>query len=157
MKERNGNLLDLLILLLIGFGILCGVGRFLETRAHSVGTEDVATVSLRILATEAHLPSCITEGEDVFLTSGERFGEIVAVRAAPARVETEADGDMLVGTWETGEFWDVDVLLRVGGSVGTNGFLRDGRYAILVGQRLSLYTERAYLYGTVKDIRISAS
>lgn len=154
MREKRGNLLDLLILLVIGFCIFSGVGRFLETRSQASVNASIAIVTLRIRGTDAYLPSAVTAGEGVFLSSGERFGSVEEISSSYARVTLESEGETVVGVWEDGSRWDAEVLLRVTGSAAEQVFLRDGRYAILSGQMLSLYTERAYLYGEVASVRI---
>lgn len=156
MKERNGNLLDLLILLAVGFGVICAIGRGLEAQKKEEGTGIEAIVTVRVTATEAYLPSVVTVGEEVFLASGEKYGELLFVRSSPARAEVEHSGEILVGEWETGELWDAEVMLRIRGDAGENGFLREGGVSVLVGQKLSLYTERAYIYGTVSEVRASS-
>lgn len=156
MKMRKGSLFDLLILLVLGFGILCGVGRFFEARAEG-GEESTARITVRVTSTEADLSALVAVGEEVFLASGERFGEILDVSVQPARVELEHGGEILTGTWEGDERWDAEVTVAVAGSIGENGFLRDGRHALLVGQGCSLYTERAYIYGTVSAVSLAMS
>ena len=156
MKERRGSMLDLLILLLIVLGGFGTLGRFFEARATASDNGSVATVTVELFAYEAHLPSVLAEGEAVFLSSGEHFGELSSVRAEPSRVTVEANGEHLTGAWEDGTLWDTVLELRVTGSVSEERvFLREGGEALLVGQQLSLYTERAYLYGTVKSVEIS--
>ena len=156
MKEHKGNLFDLAVLLVIGFCLFSGVGRFLETRAHSNVRDRTAIVTLRIRSTEAYLPSAVFEGEGVFLASKEYFGELVSARASEALVVAEGEGMRVTGAWEDGRLWDVWIEIRVSGRVGESRFLRSGSDALLLGRYLSLYTERAYLYGEILDVRILA-
>lgn len=155
MKEKHGNLIDILILLLIGACIFSVVGRFVETRTEAQTEARSASVTLRIAGTDAHLPSSVEEGEDVFLASGECFGSVKTLIALPARVTVESEGDLIDGVWEDGSLWDVEVELLITGAVGENVFLRGGSAAVLAGQYLSLYTERAYFYGEVVSVRVS--
>lgn len=154
MREKHGNLLDILILLLVGFCIFSIVGRFVQMRTGVQAEERAATVLLRIKGTEAQLPLSVEEGEDVFLASGERFGNVKSLTAVPARVTVESEGAVIEGRWEDGSLWDVEVELSIAGTIGENGFLRGGSTAVLAGQSLSLYTRRAYFYGEVSAVHV---
>ena len=157
MREHKWNLFDLLVLLTVGFCIFSGVARRMETRSAAEMNARSATVTLRITGTEAHLPSCVSEGEEVFFASGERFGALESIVALPMRVTAEEDGAFFEGEWTGGEFWDVTAEIRIEGSVSEEIFLQGGSRAVLVGQSLSLYTAHAYLYGTLTDVRVRAT
>ncbi len=156
MREHRGNLFDLLILLVIGFCILSGIGRFFETRTQANEREQTAIITVRIPETDALLTSCISVGESVYLASGELYGSVEDVTASPARAQVMSEDGFVVGAWEDGSLMDVEAEIRISGALGEIGFLRGGSAAVLVGQYLSLYTERAYLYGVVTKVRVLA-
>ena len=155
MKEKHGNFVDIFLLVLIGFSVFSVVGRFAQAQSATGPEEMTASVILRIEGVDTYLPSSVTEGESAFLASGERFGRITSIFASSARVRVESDGELIEGVWEDGSLWDVEVELSITGEIGENGFLRNGSSAILVGQHLSLYSERAYLYGEVIGVELS--
>lgn len=154
MRERRGNLFDLLILLTVAFCIFGGIGRFFEVRAQANKVGQEAILTLSIPETEALFMNCINEGEAVYLASGEDYGTVEALRSSAAHVEMLGEDGFVSGEWKDGTRWEVHTEIRISGTFSEGIFLHEGRTAVLVGQYLSLYTERAYLYGMVTEVRL---
>lgn len=133
---------------LLAFFLLCAAGigfRIAGLRGFfTTDRRETATLVADAGNVAPETADCIFVGDRLYTAAGEYFGAVAAVEVAPTRLTLESNGAFYTADAEGGE---VSVILRVTVSGVWNGnvFLRDGKYAVLPGESLTLYTKKACL------------
>ena len=141
-KKRRFGLLDAFILAVL---LLSAVGLVLRAQMlHVQDTDEVAaTVRLEARSIPPEIADCLSRGERLYTADGTVFGTVEAVERNPSRVQLVSGGATYTG--EDAERIDFAVTVTVLGSASEGVLLRNGRYAVLVGETVTLYGERIEL------------
>ncbi len=153
MRRRFLNPIDLCLILMLVFSIL---GICLRHRALHSTDEDVlqtAEIVLLMRNVDAETADMLTVGEPFYNAGGEQFGTLRQLSSVPAKVCLEENGTLYEGRWEDGSRVDVTLTVEVEGTDRTSGFLISGRTAVLKGQTIECYSDRAYVRALVREIR----
>ena len=152
-SKRSGGLLDVFIILLIVLGVI-GICLRMQALQGEEETDSFCRVRMTVRDIPKETADCIAEGESLYTHDGLLFGMVETVEANPARVRVYRDGVRYQGEWEDMSRVDLTLWLTLVGSGGEHAFLRDGKYAVLVGEEVLLYGERSALtYVTSEVVR----
>ena len=150
-EKKRWNALDAFWILLI---LLSAVG--IALRGYSLRSSDTATdetlVMLRVSDLHPLFAACVESGEPLYLPSGEEWGRLVSAERVPTTIRLIKDGKEIVGTYDEADRIDLLLTVRVSGAWQGELFLRNGRDALLVGERRELYGKRIYLAATVASV-----
>lgn len=150
---RRGNLLDLFFVFLLLF---CLLGAFFRRQSlQSLTPNDAREPLVAVLllkASDPRMAESLTEGEAVYRASGEHFGTLIAVAVRPCRLSMIEDGAAVEGTWDPSLFCDLYLTVRFLGTKTGDRVLHGGSQPLSVGERITLYTERAELSGLIARI-----
>ena len=151
MHKRRLGAIDLLAIAVI---LLSAVGLILRMQILNAAEEggEICTVVLCARSVWEETVDCVEVGEVLTLADGTEFGTVREVAAPPAVWRTLQDGVLLEGEWASGRRRDLTLTLTVQGRRDGDGFLLDGRRAVLVGEALSLYGARSAISYTVIDL-----
>lgn len=149
MRKRIGILDFFLIFLLL----LSALGIFLRRQA--IQKSGLATeqqhflMQATVYGVTPEFLDCIDKGETVYFASGEAYGTVTDMQILPAQTDLLEDGVCYSGEWELSERCNVWFEISFYGTAGRDCPLWHGTRAVLVGQKMELYSERALLNITV--------
>ena len=150
-SKRSVGVLDVFIILLILLGV---VGICLRMQALR-GEEEIDSFC-RVRMTVRDIPTdtadCISEGESLYTHDGLLYGMVETIEKTPARIAVYQDGERYEGVWEDMSRVDLTIWLTLTGREGENAFLRDGKYAVLLGENVLLYGEKTALQYLVCEV-----
>ena len=143
-NKRRIGVLDVFVGMMIFLG---AVGLILRARILQSDLDADETRSVVCLAQDlpAEVAECLIAGEVFYTADGTAWGILNAVEASPAKLSVMHEGEWFFGEDTTGERIDLTLTLTVSGVASEGGFLRDGKYAVLRGDRVQLYGERVSL------------
>ena len=163
---HRGNVLDIAILLIVIASIVSIGYRYYQTR-EGVSDEQLRTAELTLTAqaVEPGVINALTQGNVVYLkNTGEVLGTLEkhpqATGSCPVEfhaasvIMTDEHGNYVQASMPDGTLLDLTAVIKSRGTVDEEGvFLLDGRYAVVPGQRISVYTERVSMVLTVTQVR----
>lgn len=152
MKTKRGNLLDVFFILVLLLGIIGTVIQGVSKNKNIENTNlEFYNVVLQIETVPYEVSDCILDGDLFYTQSGELFGALQTHHVSPAQIVLKKNGEIYQGFWQHDTMCDVTLFLQVEGTITDDGFLRGGQHALLCGQRLLLYSDKAQIYGTIID------
>ena len=153
MKRERGNLLDLFLILLLVFSVIgVGLRQHALQRERQVVEEERYFVTLLLKKVPAEWIDCVSVGETLYLPDGTSFGVLRTLSCRPAQEILSGNGGTQSVLWEDGTFLDVSAVVEVQGQVREGVLLRDGKYALLLWSRQTLYSARAQWQATVSEV-----
>ncbi|MBQ1963671.1 MAG: hypothetical protein II369_06090 [Clostridia bacterium] len=157
-KRGRGNLLDLFLILLLLFSVI-GVG----LRQHALQREqeelpkEAYCVTLLLKKVPSEWVECVSVGEVLYLSDGTPFGVLRELSCSPARESISTIGGTQSVLWEDGSYLEVSAKVIVQGRIREGVLLREGKYALLLWSRQTLYSTRAEWNVTVAEIVSSSA
>ena len=152
MKKRQWGLIDGFLIIVLCLGAL---GLLLRIQLRSPTEEMDAqscTVLLSVRACPSTIRDCIAADEVLYCEDGSTFGRVTDTFVAASRVVLYENGREYVGEWDTDRYCDLTLSVEVGGSYDGEVFLRQGRYAVLVGSDVMLDGSRTHMKWHIKEV-----
>ena len=150
-SKRSGGLLDVFIILLIVLGVI-GICLRMQVLQGEETNGSFCRVRMTVRDIPKETADCLAEGESLYTNDGMLYGMVETLDATPARITVYQDGERYQGEWEDMSWVDLNLWLTLTGRDGENAFLRDGKYAVLVGETVLLYGERSALSYVVCEV-----
>ena len=152
MKKRQWGLIDgflIIVLCLSALGLLLRI----QLRSPSV-VEDaqLCTVLLSVRACPSTIRDCIAADEVLYCEDGSAFGRVRDAFVTESRFVLYENGREYVGEWNIDRYCDLTLSVEVGGTYDGEVFLRQGRYAVLVGSDVMLDGARTHMKWGVKEV-----
>ena len=153
-KKGSFGLLDAFIVTVI---LLSAVGLILRIQVLRLDVREDVSCEVRMVAKSLprEIADCIGVGDVLYTADGGVYGEVEEIVISPARVEWVSNGVSHTGEWEAGERINLSVRVRVSGSIADGVFLREGKYAILVGDAETLYSDLTSLEWLICQAEVS--
>ena len=153
-KKGSFGLLDAFIVTVI---LLSVVGLILRIQVLRVDAREDETCYVRMVAKclPREIADCIGVGDVLYTADGGIYGEVEEIASSPAQVEWVSNGAHHTGEWEDGKRITLSLRVRVLGSAADGAFLRAGKYAILVGDTESLYSDLTSLEWLICEVVVS--
>ncbi len=151
-RDRKGNLFDVFLVLLLILGIVGLILRGYRSN-RSVPNEEleIYTVIMQMTCVPYPVTDSLSDGALIYTAEGEVFGILESHSVTPAKIEILQNGEVYRGIWEGESMCDVRLEIEIEGTRGERGLLRRGRYAVLCGQELILYSDTVRIQATVFD------
>lgn len=151
---KKGGLLDVFTVLILVFG---AVGILLRMQMLRVAVTDEETAQITLTVENFHTRGldCVELGEMLYTAGGEAFGEVVEISYTPEETSLISDGVLYTGAPEDATRVRLSVRVSLLGRVTDGVFLREGKYAVMAGERLTLYGERCELRAYVSRVEAS--
>ena len=148
-KNAKNRIFDF-CLLLLAICLVVGVARRFGALQAEAG-EPTAAFSVEVLweGVDAGTADCLLAGETVRTETGAVFGSVQTIRRTPHQAVFYQEGRELRATFPGGTAEDVYLTLSVSGRRSGQILFREDGTAVLVGQKLRLYSLRATLDLTV--------
>ena len=152
--SRRGSVLDLFLVCLILLSIV-GVGMRWKVfyRDDNEKTLTGYRMTARMEGGDPRVVECLEVGERLYTAAGDAYGSIAQVSTAPTKIEILSNGVYHSGEWDPEVKCDLYVEIHFEGSENDGRVLWNGLCACLVGDSLTLYSERTALH--LKIINIS--
>lgn len=143
-NRRRIGVLDVFMGMLL---LLGAIGLILRARILQSEVEVNETCAVICLArgVPADMAECLHVGEILYTADGSVWGVLREVEARPAEISVLQNGEHVSGVDPTGERLDLTLTVAVSGATSESGFLRDGKYVVLRGEGVLLYSERCAL------------
>lgn len=139
----KGSILDLFLIFLF---VLCIVGTLLRyqelRRRDRTGQFEGLYVIALTDALDARTAACISEGEMLYLASGEVFGKVASVSLRAFEEVFFSDGKYHRFSWESDRRCRLEMEIALEGVERDGVWQREGKYPMAVGERVTLYSER---------------
>ena len=153
MKQRRLGMIDIfliVVLLLSGIGIAL---RIYTGKGREAGVENSCTVEILARQAFASGVDCIESGEMLYTEDGTAFGRVVEIVRDPTPIVLYTEGRECVGKWDEEKYCNVTLLVEVWGRYDGAVFLQAGRYPIIVGKTLTLYSERVHMMWVIQSVK----
>lgn len=153
MKQRRLGMIDVFLIVVL---LLSGIGIVLRMHMEQEkGTDAVNSCTVAIFARQAFASGldCMELGEMLYTEDGTAFGRIVDIVRAPAQIVLYTDGRECVGEWDEQAYCNATLLVEVLGRYDGTLFLQAGRYPIIVGKALNLYSERVHMTWVIQSVK----
>ncbi len=140
-------LIGLLCLSLAGFGL-----RLWQELAKKAPSGETVEVILMVSSMPTEGVLCLSPGERVYFEDGGNFGVLVSYAPEGRTLLQVSGGEYIEGEDPVGRLCDLRLCVRVTGDVREGGLLLSGRRLFLIGERLTLATERVLLPARISGI-----
>lgn len=151
---KKSGLLDVFIVLMIVFGAV-GVLLRMQMLRVTDSDEEEALITLTVEHFHTRGLDCVELGETLYTAGGEVYGEIAELSYTPETTSLLSDGVLHTGTPEDTTRVRLSVRVSLTGRAADGVFLREGKYAVMVGERVTLYGERCELRAIVSWVEVS--
>lgn len=150
-SKKTGGILDVFIILLIVLGVV-GICLRMQALQDEEAIDSFCRVRLTVRDIPKETADCISEGESLYTNDSLLYGMVESLETTPAHITLYQNGQRYQGVWEDMSRVDVTLWLSVMGRDGEHAFLRDGKYAILIGEKVILYGDRTELQFLVSEV-----
>ena len=149
-QANRSRIFDFFLLLLAFFSV---VGLVQRLGSFGVDAKEAVSdfpVELLWEAVDARTADCLVDGEILRLENGTAFGTVKEILHTPHEAVIYEEGKEFRKTYPAGTVEDVRLTVTISGRRSNGILLREDGTAVLAGQTITLYSQRAKLVLRVK-------
>ena len=154
LQNSSFNALDLFLLFLIVLSVAAFLLRQYSPQKNQRESVEL-TLTLRVEQLREETISCLSVGDSLYNAAGEDFGNITQLEVSMAEVSIFSEGVFYSDVPSGSELFDLTLQVSVSGSRSGDVFLQDGKFPLLLGKEISLYSNLTVLNAKITEIRES--